>query len=190
MTAKWSKGHTILTISLDVKRLYGQFCDKKSDLGTSIDSSPKPALQASSSAGPFATEHGSATDMFKRILVVDDSKLCRKTLIEMIKRNTKLNQLVLDEADDGVSAISMVKQSIENKTPYRVIFLDNIMIKMHGPEAAPKIRALGFSGYIYGVTGNVFDADITEFKQSGADEVYPKPMQINLLVEVLNFVFK
>ena len=38
--------------------------------------------------------------------------------------------------------------------------MDNIMINMHGPDAAQSMRVAGFQGVIIGVTGNVLENDI------------------------------
>ena len=88
---------------------------------------------------------------------------------------------LVDQADDGSSALPMVKKSIEENNPYDIIFLDNIMLKMNGPKAAQAIRHLGFSGLLYGITGIMFEADIEEFQCSGVDAVYSKPLEVDVL---------
>ena len=50
---------------------------------------------------------------------------------------------------------------------------------MRGTEATRRIRDMGFVGIILGVTGNVLDDDVAEFKSQGADEVLPKPFDLN-----------
>jgi CheY-like chemotaxis protein len=47
-----------------------------------------------------------------------------------------------------------------------------------GPEATQKIRALGYTGVIVGVTGNVLEEDTKEFRDLGADAVLPKPFEL------------
>jgi len=44
---------------------------------------------------------------------------------------------------------------VESQVPFDVVFMDNIMKEMNGPEAAEKMRALGFTNHIIGITGNV-----------------------------------
>lgn len=121
-----------------------------------------------------------------RILVVDDSELCRKTICGLIKRLCPDVIVELDEADDGLSAIELVQSSFEEERPYSMILIDNTMTKMHGPQAVQQIRAIGFEGFIFGVTGNVFQSDIAEFLQSGADEVLSKPLHKDLMIGLLN----
>jgi CheY-like chemotaxis protein len=49
---------------------------------------------------------------------------------------------------------------------------------MDGPTATKKIRSLGFSSPIFGVTGNLMDQDVERFKTSGADVVLGKPFDM------------
>lgn len=49
---------------------------------------------------------------------------------------------------------------------------------MRGRDAARHIRELGFTGRIFGVTGNVLPSDVEDFKSNGADLVILKPMTI------------
>ena len=56
---------------------------------------------------------------------------------------------------------------------------------MRGTEATKRIRDMGFAGIILGVTGNVLDDDIKEFKMHGADEVLPKPFELEAFKSIL-----
>ena len=49
---------------------------------------------------------------------------------------------------------------------------------MKGRDAVRLIREMGYSGRIFGVTGNVLQSDIDDFKANGADLVILKPMSI------------
>ncbi len=51
------------------------------------------------------------------------------------------------------------------------------MPRMDGITATRKIRALGFSGLIIAVTGNVVASDVDEFIQAGANRVLGKPVR-------------
>ena len=50
---------------------------------------------------------------------------------------------------------------------------------MNGPDATKKIRELGFSGAIFGVTGNALPEDISVFLNHGADAVVTKPIRLS-----------
>jgi CheY-like chemotaxis protein len=58
------------------------------------------------------------------------------------------------------------------------MLLDNMMPHMTGKEAAIKLRALDYRGFIVGVTGNVLDEDLEEFRESGCNEVITKPLDV------------
>lgn len=57
---------------------------------------------------------------------------------------------------------------------------------MDGPTAIQNIRRKGYNGLVVGVTGNVLNDQIDSFKSSGVDEVLSKPVDINLLLILLN----
>lgn len=94
------------------------------------------------------------------LLVVDDSRLNRKMLLKCLKADGH----TCWEAEDGLQAIAMVKNRIhlddgELCVPYDAILMDFVMPNMDGPEATKEIRALGYRGLIFGVTGNGENSD-------------------------------
>ena len=103
--------------------------------------------------------------------------------------NSETNSTVsfnYSEVDDGVVAVQIVQAAGEAGVPFDVVFMDNIMILMHGPEAAQAMRAAGFAGLIIGVTGNVMAQDVSQYIHSGADHVLSKPVNIEDLKKILN----
>jgi len=95
---------------------------------------------------------------------------------------------VIDECNDGVTAYEAVTRALDTRCPFDLLLMDNVMLKMNGPEAAAKMRSGGYSGYICGVTGNVMARDVKHFVDSGADILLPKPLNVDRLREVLNRV--
>ena len=79
----------------------------------------------------------------------------------------------------------MAQAASEAGAPFDIIFMDNIMVYMHGPEAAQLMRAAGFSVLIVGVTGNVMADDVNEYIHSGADYVLGKPVNFEDLKQLL-----
>ena len=61
-----------------------------------------------------------------------------------------------------------------------------VMPKMNGPEATSKIRELGYTGPIIGVTGNALQQDHDIFMQAGASQIFTKPFVMQDLVEAIN----
>ena len=59
--------------------------------------------------------------------------------------------------------------------------MDNQMPVLDGPSACKKMRDLGCTARILGVTGNVLSEDVAYFKAMGADEVFGKPVNFSLL---------
>jgi CheY-like chemotaxis protein len=56
--------------------------------------------------------------------------------------------------------------------------MDFMMPNLDGPGATKAIRAMGYAGKIYGLTGNVLQHDVTHFVSSGADFVLHKPLDM------------
>jgi two-component system, sensor histidine kinase len=89
------------------------------------------------------------------LLVVDDSRLCRK----MLQKCLRADGHTCFEAEDGLEAIAMVKKRINlanggNGKPFDAVLMDFVMPNMDGPTATKEIRALGYTAPIFGVTGN------------------------------------
>jgi len=126
-----------------------------------------------------------------RILVVDDSACNRKVLVKMLKKielkNRFLNHKIkfdFQEADDGLQALRLVGNSNTSEA-FHVVFIDNIMINMNGPETVELMRKEHFQGKIIGVTGNSLNSDIQEFQDKGADLVFIKPVKWESLCDVM-----
>ena len=75
-------------------------------------------------------------------------------------------------AHEGLPALTHVEQMLNNPlvtSPIEtIIFMDNIMIDMHGPEATKKMRALGYLGPVIALTGNLVQTDIDHYLGAGA----------------------
>jgi CheY-like chemotaxis protein len=113
------------------------------------------------------------------ILIVDDSALNRKMMIKRLERHS----CTIAEADDGDVALEMVQSSLRGDRPsFDVISMDNVMPRMRGPEAAQKIRNIGYKGVIVGITGNVLADDVDEFIDHGVNAVLPKPFELDIFI--------
>lgn len=105
------------------------------------------------------------------ILVVDDVTSNRKLLGRLLKNRGH----TYDEATDGSVAVEMITNAGDSNQVYDTILLDYEMPVMNGPTAATRIRALGYGGFIVGITGNLLPEDVQHFRSCGADAVLPKP---------------
>jgi CheY-like chemotaxis protein len=55
---------------------------------------------------------------------------------------------------------------------------------MNGPHACRKMRELGCSSFVAGVTGNLLPEDVAHFKNCGANAVLPKPFKMATLEQL------
>jgi CheY-like chemotaxis protein len=105
-------------------------------------------------------------------LVVDDAKLNRKMMVKLLEGTSCRVQ----EAEDGMEAVSAVRNAMEQNNYVDVILMDYMMPNMNGPTAAREIRRLGYPGLIIGVTGNALSQDMQHYITQGADAVITKPV--------------
>ena len=118
------------------------------------------------------------------LLIVDDSPLNRKMLLKIFRAAGH----TCDEAEDGEQAVAKVieKMALEGEDRvYSAILMDFVMPNMDGPTAVKKIRALGYTARIFGVTGNALDSDVSYFLKSGADVVLAKPLEMSIFIHAM-----
>lgn len=136
------------------------------------------------------------------VLIVDDMAMNRKILCKALGQLDC--HVICTEAVDGTEAVEIMANSIpshpyfsamntnghsprQNNSSgiyYDIILIDSHMVTLNGPEAALKIRQdCKYSGFIYGVTGDMSGAD--EFKAMGADDVFPKPLRFDTLKDII-----
>ena len=90
------------------------------------------------------------------------------------------------EADDGRTALDVMRSEMEAGRTIQLVLMDFIMVHMNGPEAAQKMRAeLGYKGVVIGVTGNALPEDLIYFKDHGANEVITKPITYTKLIDAM-----
>jgi CheY-like chemotaxis protein len=121
-------------------------------------------------------------DVVHDVLVVDDSTLNRKLLCKVLKSSG----YSCEEAADGLCAVDKVKSKMASKSGnYDVILMDFVMPNMDGPAATQAIRALGYSGPIFGLTGNALSSDMKYFTDHGANAVLAKPFDFTAFKQLL-----
>ena len=128
-----------------------------------VNKMPDPPLERKTSLKPISPRHVAPTfhllsepgNIEYDLLVVDDSRLNRKVLMKCLKKDGHR----CTEAEDGLEAIERVKDRIDFSNggrgkPYDAILMDFVMPNMDGPTATRQIRSMGYTGVIFGVTGN------------------------------------
>ena len=98
-------------------------------------------------------------------------------MVERIENTAVFGDCIILEADDGLTALGIMRKEAQNGRAIDIVLMDYIMINMNGPEAAQRMRAeLSFRGVIVGITGNALPEELAFFKASGADSVITKPL--------------
>ena len=102
----------------------------------------------------------------KDILLIEDSKVNRKMVSMIFKRN----KITFDLAEDGLIALEKIK----NET-YKLILCDKEMPKLDGYGFLKEYLKLNIKTPVIGLTGNALEQQIKEFKENGAVSVITKP---------------
>ena len=115
---------------------------------------------------------------YGRVLIVDDVE----ANIYVAKGLMAPYELKIDSADSGPAAIARIK----NGEVYDIIFMDHMMPKMDGMEAAGHIRNLGYTNPIVALTANAIAGQGDLFLQNGFNDFISKPIDIRQLNQILN----
>jgi signal transduction histidine kinase/CheY-like chemotaxis protein len=119
----------------------------------------------------------------KRVLVVEDNELNRQIAQELLEETGFL----VETAENGEIAVQRVKKSEEGY--YDLILMDIQMPVMDGNEAAVNIRKLNRRDVkklpMIAMTANVFEEDKKRALQCGMNAHIAKPLDIEILMEVL-----
>ena len=117
-----------------------------------------------------------------KILFVDDNPLSREIAIDSL---TEFGFAVTC-VNSGNEAIETIKKA--NSGDFDLILMDIQMPDLNGYEATKKIRSLNKSISkipIIGMTGSSFKEDRISMIESGMNNLLPKPVQIDHLIEIL-----
>jgi len=109
-----------------------------------------------------------------KILIVDDSRLIRQTISDVIKEHYKGDLVEILTADDGDLAIEMIEQ----KKP-SIILLDIMMQRISGLEVLESIKTLTFRGLVTVIMiSGIEDNDtLASCFKLGAKDFIRKPVQ-------------
>ena len=83
---------------------------------------------------------------------------------------------MVDAACDGVEAVEAVERRMAEGGTYDVITMDVEMPRMNGLEATRRVRELGYTGLLVGMTANALTEDVAALRAAGADVVLTKPI--------------
>ena len=124
---------------------------------------------------------------FLLIMVVDDQKFNRITLMSMLKI---LYKFEIIEAENGLEAVS---ESLQNMHNYKklLIFMDIDMPIMNGIESTREIKKNDDMNSVIIVMLSAFNTEeiIKESKEAGASDFYVKPISFKKLKELRDSYF-
>jgi PAS domain S-box-containing protein len=90
--------------------------------------------------------------------------------------------LKIDTVTSGFEAVDKIREG----SSYDIIFMDHMMPKMDGIEAARIIRNLGYTKPIVVLTANIIAGQAEMFRENGFDDFISKPVDMRQLNMVLN----
>jgi chemosensory pili system protein ChpA (sensor histidine kinase/response regulator) len=105
----------------------------------------------------------------KLILVVDDSQLNRTIATGMLQRQG----FDVISASDGLEGVNVVKNSGRKPS---LVLMDQQMPIMDGSEATKLIKEHDSNIPIVGLTTETDQSILQQFKESGLDDLYHKPI--------------
>lgn len=119
--------------------------------------------------------------MGKKVLVAEDSSVIQN----LTKKILTMQNYQIDSAKNGEQVMKKVQQE-----DYDLILLDINMPVKSGMECAQEIRNLQDSKKaqvpIIAITGNAKNYTLEDFQKVGINEYLPKPLDFDLLVELVN----
>eukprot|EP01042_Synura_sphagnicola_P036877 gene36877-biopygen32679 len=106
----------------------------------------------------------------------------------MLSRLLKSRCRAVSQAADGQEALNKVLESLTAPPDlqYDIILMDFVMPVMDGPTATKEIRKAGYTGLLFGLTGNVLESDIEYFIAQGANDVLTKPFDVKAYDDVVS----
>jgi len=119
----------------------------------------------------------------RRVLLAEDNMINREIALELLRATGA----VVDTAENGAEAVAAFEKGEEGR--YDLILMDIQMPVMDGYTAVRKIRALdrpdARAVKIYAMTANAFAEDIQRARAAGMDGHIAKPIDVQLLMQVL-----
>ncbi|KAI9842213.1 MAG: Histidine kinase [Thelocarpon superellum] len=143
---------------------------------------PAPGTPEQLSAIEQATAEASKTGDKVRVLVAEDNKVNQEVVLRMLKLEDIYDVTV---ARDGQEAYEMVKESMEQKRLFNLIFMDIQMPNVDGLESTRLIRSMGYSAPIVALTAFAEESNVKECMDSGMNYFLSKPIRRPALKQVL-----
>jgi CheY-like chemotaxis protein len=121
----------------------------------------------------------------QRILLAEDHDINQALMTDMLQQRDR----VVDIAENGAMAVTLVKQAAEAGMPYDMILMDIRMPVMSGIEATRAIRSAGFTAAslpIIALSANAHVEDVSACLTAGMQAHLTKPIDIEELERTLS----
>ncbi|MDR1429775.1 MAG: response regulator [Spirochaetaceae bacterium] len=184
ITQKYGGTGLGLVISKSIVQLFGGDIEVKSRPGEGSEFNFELAMEetAAENEEEAAIENAPGRLKGRRALLVDDVAINRVIAASLLEETG----LEIDEAEDGVQAVELFKESARNY--YDIIYMDIQMPNMDGYEATARIRGLDRDDAravpIVALTANAFKEDIDKASAAGMNAHLAKPMEPEKVLEV------
>ncbi|KAF8450198.1 hypothetical protein BGX38DRAFT_1092221 [Terfezia claveryi] len=117
-----------------------------------------------------------------RVLVAEDNMVNQEVVSRMLKLE-HINDITF--AKDGREAVNCVKEALEQRRNFNLVFMDIQMPNVDGLEATQIIRQLGYTAPIVALTAFAEDSNVKECREAGMDSFLAKPIKRTELRKVL-----
>lgn len=117
-----------------------------------------------------------------RVLVAEDNMVNQEVVSRMLKLE-HINDITF--AKDGREAVDCVKEALEQRRNFNLVFMDIQMPNVDGLEATQIIRQLGYTAPIVALTAFAEDSNVKECREAGMDSFLAKPIKRTELRKVL-----
>ena len=118
--------------------------------------------------------------MTTRLLICDDSKFSRKSIIKALPDNREFD---VSETSSGNEVLSTCAGGEVD-----LLFLDLNMPEMDGFEVLQELKNKEFRGPIIVITANIQSSVAQRAKELGARAVVPKPIDADKLSKLVDFL--
>ena len=117
-----------------------------------------------------------------RVLIAEDNMVNQ----EVVSRMLKLEHISdITFAKDGREAVDYVKEALEKRRNFNLVFMDIQMPNVDGLEATQTIRKLGYTAPIVALTAFAEDSNVKECREAGMNSFLAKPIKRTELRKVL-----
>ncbi|MFH1766572.1 MAG: response regulator [Patescibacteria group bacterium] len=122
--------------------------------------------------------------MSKKILIVDDDELLRRSIVRMLRRALGMELLIVDVAS-AFKALSEWNLAVEENEPFGLVLSDMRMPGMDGSELYTQLRARGLDMRRFMLMSGHMDSRQASFVREEGIVLLEKPFDPKKLLELV-----